>query len=104
VRHSTADTDVVVAGAPNDVQDKYGNPKDEEFFRSLLKSSPVLYRQTFAWLSAGEEKDLKGLYIGEGPALVLIRAALMGLQTVDRMSLDYWRKGERLYWRRSANC
>ncbi|KAK7190967.1 hypothetical protein DPSP01_009168 [Paraphaeosphaeria sporulosa] len=56
-------TGMGASGAPKDVQEKYGNPKDEEFFKSLFKDPPILCGQTCAWLATGEGKDLRGLYI-----------------------------------------
>ncbi|KAF1967582.1 short chain dehydrogenase/reductase-like protein SDR [Bimuria novae-zelandiae CBS 107.79] len=56
-------TGMGASGAPKDVQEKYGNPKDEEYFKELFKDPPVLCGQTCAWLATGEGKDLRGLYI-----------------------------------------
>ncbi|KAJ4294556.1 hypothetical protein N0V90_008247 [Kalmusia sp. IMI 367209] len=56
-------TGMGASGAPKDVQEKYGNPKDEEYFKGLFKDPPVLCGQTCAWLATGEGKDLRGLYL-----------------------------------------
>ncbi|KAL1612288.1 hypothetical protein SLS60_000512 [Paraconiothyrium brasiliense] len=58
-------TGMGASGAPKDVQEKYGNPKDEEYFKGLFKDPPILCGQTCAWLATGEGKDLRGLYIGK---------------------------------------
>ncbi|KAJ4357698.1 uncharacterized protein N0V89_002274 [Didymosphaeria variabile] len=59
-------------GAPKDVQEKYGSPKDEEYFKGLFKDPPILCGQTCAWLATGQGKDLRGLYIGEKRHLAVI--------------------------------
>lgn len=55
----------IAAGAPKDVQEKYGQPRDEDFFKDLFKDPPALCGQTCAWLATGEGKELRGLYIGK---------------------------------------
>lgn len=47
------------------MQEKYGNPRDEAFYKELFKDAPVLCGQVCAWLATGEGKDLRGMYLGE---------------------------------------
>lgn len=54
-----------VAGAGQDVLDKYGDVRDEKFFMDLFKDPPALCGQTCAWLASGQGKELRGLFIGE---------------------------------------
>jgi hypothetical protein len=54
-----------IASASKDVLEKYGNVKDEKFFKELFKDSPDLCGQTCAWLVTGQGKELRGLYLGK---------------------------------------
>lgn len=45
--------------------DKYGDVRDEKFFKDLFKDVPELCGQTCAWLATGQGKELRGLYLGE---------------------------------------
>ncbi|KAF2642396.1 NAD(P)-binding protein [Massarina eburnea CBS 473.64] len=51
------------AGADEDVRAKYGDIRDEEFFKTLFKDGPDLCGQTCAWLATGQGKELRGLYL-----------------------------------------
>jgi hypothetical protein len=55
----------LLAGAPQDVVNKYGDIRDEKFFMNLFKDGPELCGQTCAWLATGQGKELRGLYLGE---------------------------------------
>jgi hypothetical protein len=47
------------------VLDKYGDVRDEKFFKDLFKDGPELCGQTCAWLATGDGKELRGLYLGK---------------------------------------
>jgi hypothetical protein len=55
---------LMIAGASQDVLDKYGDVRDEKFFMDLFKDPPALCGQTCAFLASGRGKELRGLYLG----------------------------------------
>jgi hypothetical protein len=55
---------LIIAGASQDVLDKYGDVRDEKFFMDLFKDPPALCGQTCAFLASGRGKELRGLYLG----------------------------------------
>jgi hypothetical protein len=58
----------LAAGAAKDVKDKYGDIRDEDFYKDLFKDGPPLCGQTCAYLATGRGKELRGFFIGKYPS------------------------------------
>jgi hypothetical protein len=75
----------IIAGASQDVLERYGDVRDEKFFMDLFRDPPALCGQTCAFLASGRGKELRGLYLGTFlrtiPALAFINAK----QIADKM-------------------
>jgi hypothetical protein len=75
--------DNCVAGAPEDVKEKYGDMTDEEYFKDLFKDGPTLCGQTCAYLATGRGKELRGLFLGR---YLSSRTQLLAMLTSSRLS------------------